>query len=620
MRHRTLPFLRLRSLIFSLAAIGSFAPAAFAADPGVTVSHGFAIHGDIKYPPDFKNYDYVNPNAPKGGDVKLAARGTFDNLNPFILRGVPAATAARIYEGIMTRSADEPATDYCQICETIELPKDRSWVIFNLRPQARFHDGKPITADDVVWTFETLKTKGHPMYRSYYASVAKAEKLGDHKVKFTFQGDENRELPGIIGEMPVLPKHYWADKDFEKTTLEPPLGSGPYKIDSLEPGRFIVVKRVPDYWGANLPVNVGLNNFDTIRVDYYRDDVVSLEAFKAGEYDMRQENSAKNWATAYDIPAVQNGLIKREVIPDTNERVMQGYAMNMRRDMFKDRRVREAMIYAFDFEWMNKNLFYGFYHRIDSYFGREELSARGLPKGEELKVLERFRDKLPPELFTTEYKMPKTDGTGNWRDNQRVATRLLREAGWRIVDQKLVDAQGKQMEFEILIDQPAFERITLPYVDNLKRLGINARVRTVDTSQFQRRSDDFDYDMLNYIVAQSESPGNEQRDYWSSKAAATQGSRNAAGISDPVVDQLIDLVISAPDRDTLVARTEALDRVLLWGHYIVPHFRLYADWVASWDRFGHPEVNPKVGYYPTAWWVDPQKDAALRAKRGQAPR
>jgi microcin C transport system substrate-binding protein len=278
------------------------------------------------------------------------------------------------------------------------------------------------------------------------------------------------------------------------------------------------------------------------------------------------------------------------------------------------------MMYAFDFEWMNKNLFYGFYHRIDSYFGREELSARGLPKGEELKILEKFRDKLPPEVFTTEYKPPKTDGTGNWRDNQRIAARLLREAGWRVVDQKLVDPQGRQMQFEILLDQPAFERITLPYIDNLKRLGIDARVRTVDTSQYQRRTDEFDFDMIVHLVAQSESPGNEQRDYWSSKAADTQGSRNIPGIKDPTVDALIDLVISAPDRDTLVARTEALDRVLLWGHYIVPHFRLYADWVASWDRFGHPDVNPKVGYYPPAWWVDAQKDAALRVKRGQAPR
>jgi microcin C transport system substrate-binding protein len=621
MRVRTLPYPRLRTLALSLAAFCGLAQGAFAADPGVTVSHGFAIHGDIKYPADFKHYDYVNPAAPKGGEVKFALRGTFDSLNTFILRGVPGAPAASIYETIMTRSGDEPATDYCLICETVELPADRSWVIFNLRPQARFHDGKPITADDVVWTFNTLKTKGHPLYRSYYANVAKAEKLAERKVKFTFSGDENRELPGIIGEMPVLPRHYWEGRDFEKTTLEPPLGSGPYKIDSLEPGRFIVLKRVPDAWAANQPTNVGRNNFDTIRYDYYRDDVVSLEAFKAGEYDIRQENSAKNWATAYkDVPAVNDKLIKLEVIPDTNERVMQGYAMNMRREIFKDRRVREAMIYAFDFEWMNKNLFYGFYHRIDSYFGREEMSARGLPKGEELKILEPFRSKLPPELFTTEYKPPKTDGTGNWRDNQRIAARLLREAGWRVVDQKLVDAQGRQMQFEILLDQPAFERITLPYIDNLKRLGIDARVRTVDTSQYQRRTDEFDFDMIVHLVAQSESPGNEQRDYWSSKAAETQGSRNIMGIKDPTIDALIDLVISAPDRDTLVARTEALDRVLLWGHYIVPHFRLYADWVASWDRFGHPEVNPKVGYYSPAWWVDPQKDAALRAKRGQTPR
>jgi microcin C transport system substrate-binding protein len=611
---------RFRAIALTAASLAALTLGAAAQTPApkVTVSHAFAIHGDVKYPPDFKHYSWVNPNAPKGGDVKFSWIGTFDSLNPFILRGVPAIGAGSIYDTLMTRAADEPATDYCLICETIELPEDRSWVIFNLRPEARFHDGKPITPEDVIWTLETLKTKGHPRFRSYYANVAKAEKLGPHKVRFTFSGGQNRELPGIIGEIPVLPRHYWEGKDFEKTTLEAPLGSGAYKIDSFEPGRFIALRRVPDYWGAKLPVNVGTSNFDTLRYDYFRDSTVALEAFKAGQYDIRPENSAKNWATAYDIPAVTSGLIKREIIPDNDERVMQGYVFNTRRPFFQDRRVREAIIYAWDFEWTNKNLFYGYYTRIDSYFGRDELSARGLPKGEELRVLEQFRDKLPPEVFTKEYAPPKTDGSGNWRDNQRIATRLLREAGWRIVDQKLVDAQGQQMSFEIMLDNPQFERITLPFVENLRRLGIDARVRTVDTAQNQRREDEFDFDMTVWLVAQSESPGNEQRDYWSSAAAATNGSRNLPGIKDPVVDALVELVINAPDRDTLVARTHALDRVLLWGHYVVPHFRLYARWIAYWDRFSHPPVDPKVGYAPGAWWVDAQKEAALRQKRGQS--
>jgi microcin C transport system substrate-binding protein len=592
--------------------------AAQAPAPKTTVSHAFAIHGDIKYPADFKHFDYVNPNAPKGGDVKLSTVGTFDNLNPFILRGVAAAGAAAIYDTLMVSSADEPSTEYCLVCETIEYPEDRSWATYTIRREARFHDGKPMTPEDVIWTFETLKTKGHPRFRSYYASVTKAEKVGERAVRFTFSGQENREMPLIVGQLPVLPRHYWEGKEFDKTTLEPPLGSGVYKIDTFEPGRFITVKRVPDYWGAKLPTAVGMNNFDSIRYEYFRDQTIALEAFKAGAYDLRPENSAKNWATSYDVPQVAAGLIKREVIADTNERVMQGYVMNMRRPMFQDARVRNALTQAFDFEWSNKNLFYGYYHRINSYFGREELAARGLPQGEELKVLEPFRGKLPPEVFTTEYNPPKTDGTGNWRDNQRIATRLLREAGWRVVDQKLVDAQGQQMTFEILLDNPQWERITLPYVENLKRLGIDARVRTVDTAQYQRRMDEFDFDMTVDLVAQSESPGNEQRDYWGSTAAKTSGSRNMAGISNPAIDALIELVISAPDRDSLVVRTRALDRALLWGHYYIPHFRLYARWIASWDRFAHPEPTPKVGFLLSAWWVDPQKDAALRQKRGQA--
>jgi len=571
---------------------------------------GFAMHGDVKYPPGFKNFDYVNPDAPKGGDVRMAAIGTFDSFNPFILRGVPAAAVGATFDTLMVNSADEPFTEYCLVCKTIEVPADRSWAEFTLRPEARFHDGSPVTPEDVIWTFDTLRAKGQPLYRTYYGDVVKAEQTGPDKVKFVFKGTNNHELPLILGQLPVLSKTYWAGRDFEKTTLEPPLGSGPYKIDAFEAGRFVTLRRVADYWAANLPVTRGMNNFDTIRYDYY------LDQNLGGKYDLRLERGAKAWATSYDTPAVKAGLIRRDTIPDITGRVMQGYFMNTRRPVFKDRRVRRAMIDAFDFEWTNKNLFYGFYSRIDSYFGKDDqLSARGLPTGAELAILEKFRDKLPPELFTQEYKVPTTDGSGEWRANERDAFRQLRDAGYKVENGKMAGPDGNQMSFEILLNDPRFERITLPYVQNLRRLGIDARVRTIDTSQYQRRMDDFDFDMTVGLVVQSDSPGNEQRDYWSSAAADARGSRNLAGIKDPVVDALIEMIITAPDREALAARTRALDRVLLWGNYVVPQFWLYADWVASWDRFGRPPDNPKVGYNPGLWWVDPQKDAALKAKR-----
>jgi microcin C transport system substrate-binding protein len=606
-----------------LAAVAlalTLAPAALAQTPApkVTTAHAFAMHGDVKYGPDFKHFSYVDPNAVKGGEVKLEAIGqTFDNLNPFILRGVPAAGAAAIYDSLMVSSADEPFTEYCLLCETIEVPDDRSWVAFNLRADARWHDGKPITADDLVWTFETLKAKGHPRFRAYYASVTKAEKVGDRKVRFSFAEGENRELPLILGQLPVLPRHYWEGKDFEKTTLDIPLGSGPYKIESLEPGRFIALRRVPDYWGSKLPVNVGQNNYDVIRYEYFRDRTIALEAFKAGAYDIRQENQALAWATRYDSPARAAGLYKLDELPTHVTTGMQGFAMNLRRPIFQDRRVREALGYAFDFEWSNRNLFNGAYTRTRSYFDNSDLAATGLPSAEELKLLEPLRGQIPDEVFTKEYQPPKTDGTGNWRDNQRTATRLLREAGWRVVDQKLVDAQGKQMSFEILLNSPQFERIALPYVENLKRLGIDVRIRTVDTAQYQRREDEFDFDMTVEVFPQSESPGNEQRDFWGSASAAVQGSRNTIGIKSKAIDTLIEAVIAAPDRDSLVTRTRALDRVLQWEHYVVPNWHSRVARVAYWDRFSRPKELSKYGYLGSTWWVDPQKDAALRQKRGQ---
>lgn len=575
------------------------------------------MYGDLKYGPSFTHFDYVNPEAPKGGEVKLAAIGTFDTLNPFVLKGVPAAGVGQVFETLTVQSDDEPFSEYGLIAETIKVPADRSWVAYTLRPQARFHDGSPITADDVIWTFETLKTKGHPFYRSYYAKVEKAEKLGLREVKFSFSAGENRELPLIVGQMPVLSRAYWSTRDFEKTTLEPPLGSGPYQVESVDPGRSIVLARVKDYWGAKLPVRVGHNNFDRMRYDYYRDTTVSLEAFKAGQYDFRQENVAKNWATAYDNPAVTQGLIKKEQIPNQVPTGMQGYVYNTRRPIFQDRRVRQALGYVFDFEWTNKNLFYGAYARTKSYFSNSELASKGLPSPAELEILEPFRGQVPQEVFTQAYEPPSTDGSGNIRNNLVEALRLLQEAGWAIKDKQLVNAdKGEPLQFEILLADPSFERIALPFSKNLERLGVTARVRTVDTAQYQNRLDNFDFDMTVGVWPESLSPGNEQVDFWTSARASVPGSRNLAGIHDPVIDKLVELLIAAPDRQGLVTRTRALDRVLLWGHYVIPHWHLQDFRVAYWDKFERPRVSPPYALGFDTWWVDGQKEAALAQRKG----
>ena len=610
----------MRALSAVLVAVPFLAlPAAVTAQsvPPVTVGHGLSMYGDLKYPPGFQHFAYANPGAPKGGSVKLAAIGTFDTLHPFILKGSPAAGISELFDTLTASSQDEAFARYGLVAETIEVPANRSWVAFTLRREARFHDGSPMTVEDVIWTFETLKTKGHPFYRSYYAQVAKAEKVGDRTVRFSFGAGENRELPLIVGELPVLSRTWWASRDFEKTTLEPPLGSGAYRIEAVEPGRSITYRRVKDYWAAKLPVKVGQDNFDTIRYDYYRDTTVALEAFKAGEYDFRQENVAKNWATAYAIPAVTQGLVKREEIPNDVPTGMQAFVFNTRRPIFQDRRVRRGLAYAFDFEWTNKTLFYGAYTRTRSFFSNSELASSGLPGPDEVRVLEPFRGRIPDEVFTREYQPPASDGSGVIREGAREALRLLGEAGWTVKGQKLVNAKGAPMEFEILLSDPTWERIALPFVKNVERLGIAARVRTVDTAQYQNRLDDFDFDMTVFVWGQSLSPGNEQRDFWSSKAADTRGTRNVAGIKDPIVDALIDQVIAAPDRAAVVARTRALDRVLLWGHYAIPHWHIRAYRVAYWDKFGRPAVAPKYSLGFDTWWVDPKKEAALAARKGQ---
>ena len=602
------------AMLFPFAARASLA----ATEPAGAGSHGISLFGELKYGPDFKNFDYVNPNAPKGGTMKLSAIGTYDTLNPYVVKGVPAAGIGQIFDTLMVASQDEPGSEYGLVAETVEVAPDRLSVLYTMRKEARFHDGSPMTAADLVWTFNTLREKGHPMYRSYYGDVTKVEPEGERGVRFRFKDASNRELPQILGEMPVLSKAYWANRDFSKTTLEPPLGSGAYKIDTIDPGRSITYRRVLDYWAANLPVSKGRFNVDVIRYDYYRDGTIALEAFKAGQYDVRRENSSKSWATGYDSPALREGLIKKEQIPNQLPSGMQGFGYNLRRPLFQDPKVRQALAYGFDFEWSNKNLFYGLYIRTRSYFDNSELAATGVPQGEELKILEPFRGKIADEVFTKEYDPPKYDGSGNIREGLREALKLLKDSGWTFKGEKLVnDKTGQPFEFEVLLNDPQMERIVLPFAKNLERMGIVAHVRTIDTAQYEKRMETFDYDMAVVVFGQSLSPGNEQREYWGSKAADEEGSRNLLGIKNPVVDELIEQLIRSPDRDSLIAHTHALDRVLQYGYYVIPNFHNNAFWVASWDKFRRPEIAPKYGFGLDTWWVDPKAEQTVEAKKGQ---
>ena len=584
----------------------------------VHVGHGFAMHGEPKYPEPPQNLDYVNVNAPKGGNVRFGTQGTYDSLHPFILKGVPAAAIGQLWETLCWHSRDEAFTVYGLIAETIEVPEDRAWAAFTLRPQARWLDGSPITVDDVVWSFDTLKAKGPPLYASYYADVLKVEKVGERKVRFTFRNNENRELPLIISELPILPSKWWASRDFEKSSLEVAMSSGAYKVDSFDVGRSITYRRVPDWWAKDLWMNRGRNNFETLRYEYYRDAEVTFEAFKGGDTDVRRENSARNWVTRYDVPAVKDGRIKRDELPNEMPQPMQGFVFNLRRELFKDRRVREAIGLMYDFEWQNKNLSYGFYSRTRSFFGNSELEAKGLPSPEELKILEPLKGKIPDEVFTKEYNPPKTDGSGNIREQQRLAIGLLKQVGWEIKDGKMTDKNGRKLGFELLLNEAGFERMALPVKQNLERIGVDMSVRTVDTSQYQRRTDSYDFDMVIDLWGQSISPGNEQREFWGSAAADKPGAKNSMGLKDPAVDQLIELVIAAPDRESLVIRTRCLDRVLQWQQFVIPQFRSGKELVAYWNRFSRPEKTAK--YSPLAydtWWLDEAKDRALQGKQTQ---
>jgi microcin C transport system substrate-binding protein len=609
------------------ALVATFLVAPALAEDGISKSHGIALLGELKYGPDFQHFDYANPDAPKGGTIRHAAIGTFDTLNPFQLKGVKAAgeggfrSIGGVFDTLMVDSFDEPDAEYGLIAESAEIPADRRWVQFNLRKEARFHDGSPITPEDVIWTFDTLKTKGEPHMRLYYADVLKAEQVGERSVKFSFRSNDNPELPLIVGELPVLSKKYWENRDFEKTTLEPPLGSGPYKIESFEPGRSITYRRVADYWAKDLPVSRGRYNYDVVRFDYYRDDNIALEAFKAGQYDLRAESSAKNWAIGYDCPALRDGFIKKEELPSQRPAGMQGFAFNTRRPIFQDRRVRLALDYLFDFEWTNKNLFYGAYQRTKSYYENSPLASSGVPGADELKLLEKYKGEIPDEVFTTAYEPPKTDGSGNIRDNMRQALRLLKEAGWSVKGDALVnDETGKPFTFEFLLDEPAFERIVLPFSQNLARVGIKANLRLVDPAQYQNRLQSFDFDMAVASIGESLSPGNEQRDFFGSAAAGQNGSDNYMGIRSKAVDDLIELIIHAPDRQSLVTRVHALDRVLLSGHYVISNFYNSVFRVAVWDKFERPKISPPYMLDIDSWWIDPKRAAAVEAREAQEPK
>ncbi|OHY82719.1 extracellular solute-binding protein [Marinobacter sp. AC-23] len=601
------------SLFALLAGSGIVSAASSASDaqaptPGAQAVHGMAMHGEPKYPKGFSHFDYVNPKAPKGGTLKMAvvANG-FDSFNPFDIRGVAAAGISNyLYDTLLEYSADEPFSMYGLIAESLETPEDRSYVVFNLRESARFQDGEPITAEDVKFSFEILTTKGHPFYRNYYADVSKVTVENDLRIRFDFQETSNRELPLILGQIPILPAHYWENREFGENGLTPPVGSGAYRIGDFEAGRSVVYERLGDYWAKDIAVRKGRFNFDLIRYDYYTDDTVALEAFKAGNFDFRVETSAKNWATAYTGDKFDDGTIIKEAIEHHRPTGMQGFVFNTRKEVFKDPRVREALTYGFDFEWTNKNLFYGQYSRTNSYFENSELASTGLPSGRELSILEKYRDQLDEDIFTKPFKAPTTDGKQGLRHNLRTAMGLLRSAGYEVRDGKMIHTEtGKPLKFEILLFQKSFERVALPFKNNLARLGIDVSVRLVDSNQYVQRVREFDYDMIAQVIGQSDSPGNEQREYWDSSTVDVNGSRNYAGVSDPVVDQLVRLVIQAPDREELVQRTRALDRVLLNGYYVVPHWHLAKDRVAYWNYLKHPKTPPKNGTDLDNWWAEP---------------
>ncbi len=598
-------FVTLAVLAASLLASAGVGQAQNVAAPGTGPKHGIAMHGTPKYPADFTRFDYVNPRAPKGGQIKLASIGGFDSLNPMIVRGSAAAGIRwHVFESLMARSYDEPFSLYGLIAQTIEVPEDRSWVEFTLRPEARFSDGKPITTDDVIFSVETLRDHGRPNHRYYYGKVAKLEKTGLRAVRMTFTEEGDREMPLIMGLMPILPKHVYEGQDFNATGLKPMIGSGPYRIGKVEPGASISFVRDTNYWGKDVPAMRGHNNFDTIRYDYFRDANASFEAFKAGDYTMRMEDDPTRWATGYDVPPVKDGRIIRERIKMGTPSGMRALVFNARRDVFADVRTRKALSLMFDFQWINKNLFHNLYTRTQSFYDNSELSSAGRPANErERELLAPFMDWVNADIMARGYQAPRTDGTGRNRAQMRDALALLEQAGYVVQDAKLVNAEtGAPFAFEVLVASPEDERLALTFARNLERLGIEAKIRNVDSSQYQQRRQTYDYDMIFNFWSASLSPGNEQSFYWGGDSADTDGTRNYMGVKSPAVDAMIAAMLEAREREDFVAAVRALDRVLLSGHYVIPLYHASDQWVARWQDLEHPQIQPNFVRFDT-WWA-----------------
>lgn len=581
-------------------------------------TYGRDLYNQLKYPPDFKHFDYVNPEAPKGGTLRLSAIGTYDSLNPFIIKGTAAAGMqllhpSYLFATLLDHSRDEPNSAYGYIAESITVSEDKRVISFKIRASAKFHDESPITARDVVFTFNTLVKHGNPLYRNYYRDIEKVVARTSDTVDFYNSKPDNNELPIILGELPILSEKYFESHEFNKSGLTPILGSGPYKIKEFDAGKSITYERVKDWWGEKIPVNVGEYNFDEIKITYFLDQTVALEAFKAGEIDLRLESSAKTWKNEYNTPALKRGDIIKLELRHEQTQGMQGFIFNLRRQLFQDIRVRKALAYALDFEWSNQHLFYSQYVRSNSYFNNSDLGSRALPEGEELEILNRFRSELPEDLFTKPFLMPVHSGKVTIRNSLQQAREWLKAAGWEIKEGVLRNNNTNEpFQIEILIALPDYARIFNPYIQNLKKLGIEAKLRVADSSQYLERVENYDFDMILGGFAQSESPGNEQADFWGSKAADLKGSQNTAGIKNSVVDALVDLIKDADDRQTLVSATRALDRVLLWNFYVVPGYYRNFYPLAYWNRFGLPQVMPKYGFDLDAWWIDAQKDAKIK--------
>ena len=588
---------------------------AFICPDDAVCGHGMAAWGDVKYPENFTHFDYVNPDAPKGGTLRKAAIGSFDSLNPFILKGVAdirgrtLRAVGVVYDSLTVPSKDDFFSQYGLLAKRIALAKDRSWVRFYLHEHASFHDGHPITAEDVIFSFDTLMTDGHPRYRIMFAEVEKAEALSDYVVQFSFKNSTNRELPFILGEgLPILPKHYYQEHAFDQTSLEPPLGSGPYVVDKLEAGRWIHYRRADNYWGKDLPVNKGHYNFDVIEVDYYKDATIAIEAFKAGEFDIRKENVSKMWNMAYNIPAVADGRIIKQEIPHLQPANMQSFVFNTRKPQFQNRLVRQAISHAFDFEWTNANLFNDAYTRNVSFFGNTVFQSTDLPNEAERILLEPFRDQLPPELFDSPYQVPVNDVAGSVRANLLIARDLLQEAGWEVTEGVLRHREtAEPLHIEFLLYSPFFERVLGPMIHNLKKLGITASIRQVDRAQYIKRIEQFDYDMLVSVYGAT-FPGNEQINYWHSDNAVIQGSYNLVGTQSAVLDALVEHVVNADSKTALITAARALDRVLLHMHYVIPQWHLDYFRVVYWDKFSRPETTPDYALGELTWWAKEAKE------------